>query len=266
MSALAAPRPAAGSHLAEVLRSEWCKLRSVRSTYWMLGAALLCNVGLAALLAIFLPDQLSAKDKATLDTTRVSLGGIHLSQVAFGVLGVVVVTSEYGSGMIRMTLAAVPQRRLLLAAKLVVLASVAFGVGLVSSFAAYFVFQACLSDASLRSSLGDPGVLRGLIGGGLYLTMLGALGLGLGAIARASAGAIAAIFSLLFVPPLLLELLPHSWNSTLRPYVPMEAGAQMFSTVQGPQALGPWSGFAVFALYAVLALVAGFIAIERRDA
>lgn len=254
------------SGFADILRSEFCKLRSVRSTYWTLVAAVVFNVGLAALEATVLPGHLSAHDKASLDAVRVSLGGIHLSQIAFGVLGVLVITSEYGTGMIRATLSAVPQRRLMLAAKAIVFAVIALIVGIVASFAAYFVFQAFLSGSSLRSSISDPGVLRAVIGGGLYLAVLGLLGLGLGAIIRVSAGAIAALFGLLFVPQILAELLPRSWQATITPYVPMEAGSQIFSAHHDAGSLGAWSGFGVFCLYAAVALGVGFVLINRRDA
>jgi hypothetical protein len=251
---------------ADVVRSELCKLLSVRSTYWTLGLAIVFNVGLAALLAIFLPDQLSAQDKATLDTTRVSLGGIHLSQVAFGVIGVLVITSEYGTGAIRASLSAVPQRRLLLVAKGAVFATIALAVALASCFAAYFAFQATMSDAGLRSDLTDPGVVRALAGGALFLTLLGLMGLGIGTIVRSSAGAIAGLMSLLFVPPVLLELLPQSWQTTIGPYMPMQAGAQIFSLQGETGALSPWAGLGVFGLYVTLALALAFVLINRRDA
>ncbi len=228
---------------ADVLRSEFCKLRSLRSTAWMLAAAVAFNVGLAALVAVVLPEHL----KENLDAVRISLGGLHLSQIAIGVLGVLVVTSEYDTGTIRVTLAAVPRRRLVLAAKAVVFAAVALVVGIVGSFAAYFVFRAFLSDAALRSSLGDPGVLRAVTGGGLYLTVLGLFGLGLGAILRSSAGAIAALFGVLFVPPLVLELLPHAWQETIGPYAPLDAGSQIYALRHDGSALGAWPGFGVFA-------------------
>ena len=122
---------------ADTLRAELCKLRSVRSTYWTLFAALAFNVGFAALEAIFLPGHLSDHDKATLDAVRVSLGGSHLSQIAFGVLGVLVITSEYTTGMIRVTLCAVPRRRLLLGAKATVFAATGLVVGIAVSFAAF---------------------------------------------------------------------------------------------------------------------------------
>jgi len=238
----------------------------VRSTYWTLFAAVASNVGLAVLLAIFLPRQLSAHEKATIDAVRVSLGGLHLSQIAFGVLGVLVITSEYDTGMIRATLGAVPRRRLLLAVKIIVFAVTALVVGIAAGFAAYFVFQAFLTGDSLRTSLGDPNVLRAVIGSGLYLVVLGLFGLGLGAIARSSAGAIAVLFAVLFVPSLIMALLPHSWQTTIGPYLPMDAGGAIFTVHQDSGSLGAWSGFAVFCLYATVPLVAAFVLINRRDA
>lgn len=263
-SARTSDRPLSG--FADILRSEFWKLRSVRSTYWTLFAAVVFNVGLAALEAVILPSHLSARDKANLDAVRISLGGIHLSQIAFGVLGVLVITSEYTTGMIRATLSAVPQRRLMLAAKAIVFTATALIVGIVASFAAFFIFQAFLSGNSLRSSIGDPNVLRAVIGGGLYLAVLGLLGLGLGAIIRVSAGAIAALFGLLFVPQLLSELLPQAWRDTIGPYFPMEAGSQVLSAHHEAGNLGAWSGFGVFCFYAAVALGIGFILITRRDA
>ncbi len=262
------PRPSYSprSRFADILRSEFCKLRSVRSTYWTLFAAVVFNVAVAALLAIFVPGHLSAHEKATIDATRVSLGGLHLSQIAFGLLGVLVITSEYGTGMIRATLSAVPQRRLMLAAKTIVFAVTALIAGIFACFAAYFVFQWFLSGDSLRTSLDDPGVLRAVTGGGLYLAVLGLFGLGLGAIIRFSAGAVATLFGVLFVPQLIVTLLPHAWQGTVGPYLPMQAGTAIFTVHREAAALGAWSGFGVFCLYAAVALVAGFVLINHRDA
>jgi hypothetical protein len=252
---------------ANVVRSEFCKLRSVRSTVWTLGAAMAFNVGLAVLAGIFIPGRLNSQEKATVDVVRLGLAGLHLSQIAFGVLGTLVITSEYGTGMIRATFSAVPQRRLVLMAKAIVLTVTSLVVGIGSSFAAFFAFQASLSEETFRTSIGDPEVLRAVAGGGLYLTALGLLGLGLGAIIRSSAGAIATLFGLLFVPPILLGLLPESWQTAIRPYVPLKAGSQIFvATQHDPASLGAWSGFGVFTLYTVLALVGGFALIKHRDA
>ena len=197
-AAITMPAAAPGSHrlaqFAGVLRAEFCKLWTVRATWWALTSVLAFNIATAVLLGIFLPSRLSAHDKATLDSTRVSLGGLHLSQVAIGLLGVLVITSEYGSGMIRATLAAVPQRRLMLAAKTLTFAAAATVTGLAASFAAYLLFQIFLpAGDAMRTTLMDPGVLRAVTGAGLYLAVLGLFGLGLGTILRSSAGAVAAL-------------------------------------------------------------------------
>jgi ABC-2 type transport system permease protein len=252
----------------DVLRSEFLKLRSVRSTFWTLTAAVISNIGLGALTAAVLAGRLSPAEKASADGVRLALAGTHLSQIAFGVLGVLVITSEYSTGMIRATLTAVPQRRTVLAAKAIVFTATALVVGTMSSSGAYLAFQAALPPGdSLKSSLSDPGVLRAVFGGGLYLAMLGLLGLGLGAVIRVSAGAIATLFGLLFVPPILLVMLPRTWQTGVGPYVPMQAGEQIYVAVSHEAAmLAPWTGFAVFTLYAALALGFGFFLISRRDA
>jgi len=263
-------RPAGGAvvHAREVVSSEWCKFRSVRSTWWALAAAAVFNIVTAAVLGIVLPRVLSARQQAAeADPVRLSLGGLHLSQVAIGVLGVLVITSEYGSGMIRASLAAVPARRLMLGAKTVVFATAALAAGLVTCFGAYLIFQAFLpvGDA-MRTSLGDPGVARAVTGAGLYLAALGLLGLGLGAVLRSGAGAISALFGLLFVPPLIMTLLPASWQDTAGRYLPMNAAESVYILHRQAHSLAPWTGFGVFCAYAAAALLAGFILMSRRDA
>jgi hypothetical protein len=264
-----APRPPAGlvPLFAGILRSESRKLRTVRSTSWTLLAVLAFNIVTAALLGVLLPGHLSAQQKATIDSVRVSLGGLHLSQVAIGLLGVLAVTSEYSSGMIRATLAAVPQRHLLLTAKALVFTAAAAATGIAACLAAYLVFQAFLpAGDAMRTTLADPGVLRAVTGAGLYLTVLGLLGFGLGAVLRSSAGAVAALFGVLFVPTLLVALLPSSWQGTIGPYLPMNAGDAIYTGRPEAHMLWPWAGFSVFCLYAAAALTAGFVLIGRRDA
>jgi ABC-2 type transport system permease protein len=252
---------------AGVLRSEARKLATVRSTTWAVLAAVAFNVIIAALLGALLPGHLSAHQKATIDSVRVSLGGLHLSQIAIGLLGVLAVTSEYSTGMIRATLAAVPQRRLLLTAKALVLTAAVAVTGIAACLAAYLAFQAFLpAGDAMRTTLTDPGVLRAVIGAGLYLTVLALLGFGLGAILRSSAGAVAVLFGVLFVPTLLVALLPSSWQDTLGPYLPMNAGDTIYTVLPEPHMLRPRTGFGVFCLYAAAAFAAGFVLIGRRDA
>jgi hypothetical protein len=270
MAAVTSPRhaaPTAQPHLVDVLRSEWCKFRSVRSTSWTMVAAVVSNIVIAGLAAVLIAPNLSTQDQATTDSIRLSLAGLHLSQIAVGVLGALIVTSEYGTGLIRTTFAAVPQRRVVLLAKTLVFTAAALVVGVSSCFVAYVVFEASLTGEELSASLGDPGVPRAIVGGGLYLVVLGLLGLGLGVIIRSSAGTIATLFGLMFVPSILIDLLPGSWQETVGPYLPMNAGNQIFIAVdRDPNSLGPWTGFAVFALYGVVAMVIGFVVIGRRDA
>jgi hypothetical protein len=252
---------------ANVIRAEFEKLRTVRSTLWTLLLAFAANVGFAALAAAVIAPRLSAADRFQADDVRLALAGIHLSQVAYGVLGALVITGEYGSGMIRATMAAVPRRRSLLAAKALVFTGVALLTSIASTFVAYLVFLAAVpANTPAGASLSSPGVARAVVGGGLYLTVLGLIGFGLGVVLRSSAGAIATLFGLLFVPPLLLDLLPGGWKTDVGPYIPMEAGGQIFVAVpHEAAALAPWTGFAVFCAYAAAALVAGFFIIDHRD-
>ena len=267
-SAITPPPGGIAAHAAEVLTAEWCKLRTVRSTFWSLAAVMAFNVATAAVLGVVLPRALSASQEADVrNPVGLSLAGLHLSQVAIGVLGVLAITSEYSSGMIRATLAAVPRRRLVLAAKTAVLAVTALAAGLAACYAAYFAFRVFLSAGSpLGIPLSSPGVARAVTGAGLYLAVLALFGLGLGAILRSSAGAIIALFGLLFVPRLIMALLPAPWQDTAGKYLPMTAGEAVYTVHPQAHALAPWAGFAVFCAYAAAALAAGFILIGRRDA
>lgn len=263
--------PAAGRYLADftnVTRAELSKLRTVRSTYAALLAAFAANIGLAVLAAAVIAPRLNARSRASVDVVQLALAGLHLSQIAFGVLGALVITSEYSSGMIRTTLAATPRRRTLLAAKALVLASVTLVAATASTFAAYLAFEAALPARTLTAtSLSDPGIARAVTGGGLYLTVFGLLGFGLGVLLRSSAGAIATLLGLLFVPPLLLDLLPGTWKNTIGPYIPMESGSQIYIAAhRDAAALGPWAGLGVFCLYAAAAVLAGLLLAGRRDA
>jgi ABC-2 type transport system permease protein len=277
MEAITTPQVSYGAmaEFSNVLRSEWTKLRSVRSTYWTLLVAIFLTIGLGALGAAFVPNHFRGRDAATFNATRLSLSGVNLAQIAIGVLGVLVITNEYGTGMIRATLSAVPQRRLVLAAKGVVFAATALVVGLLASFAAFFVTQAILSGEhpaafagrQLQASISDPGVFRAVAGGGLYLAALGLLGLGLGAIIRVSAGAISALFGVLFVLPIFsAAALPQSWQNTINPYLPLNAGGDIFKARLDSGDLGPWSGLGVFCIYVAVALAVGCVVITRRDA
>ena len=268
-SPTSSPSLSTGRHRGDftnLVRAELVKLTTLRSTYWALLVTFASNIGFAALTAAVLAPRLKPSDHV--DVVQLALAGLHLSQIAYGVLGALIITGEYGTGMIRTTFAAVPRRRTVLAAKTLVFAGTALITATISTVAAYLTFLAALPAHTLTgTAFSDPGVTRAVLGGGLYLTVYGLLGFGLGTLLRSSAGAIATLLGVLFVPPLLLDLLPGSWKTTIGPYIPMQSGTQIFVAARREAAgLAPWTGFAVFCLYAAVALLAGFAVINRRDA
>ena len=281
--------------LRGAMAAEWTKLWSVRSTMWTLAATAIAVVGLAALST----GTRSASDIVD-DPTRLSLIGIFLGQLIFGVLGVLVMSAEYGTGTIRATLAAVPRRPVVLAAKIIVFGAVALVVSEVFTFVAFGVGQAILSarhavgaqtaiaqhahalgvkvppsikglvSSSGTASLGQPGVLRAVVGAGLYLVVLGLLALGLATIIRHTAGAISAFVGVVLVLPLIVQALPASISNAVARYLPANIGIVMFSTNHVPDDLGPtfspWTGFALLVLYTVIVLGVGCWVLVRRDA
>jgi hypothetical protein len=257
---------------ADALNMEWVKFRTVRSTYWTLLFAVAATVGIGALVCVVHINRLShlsPGDRLEFEPVRFSLAGIQLAQLAVGVLGVLVISNEYTTGVIRATFTAVPQRRLVLAAKGVVFAVVILIVGEIASFSAFFVGQSILATKDLNVPLGDPGVLRAVIGAGLYLTVLGLLALGLGALVRHTAGAIATFFGLLLVLPGIVAALPQSWQDAIEKWLPVNAGEAIFRRGQAfgsSHQLAPWTGLGVFCAYAAAALIAAGILLARRDA
>ena len=253
----------------DALRSEFTKIRSTRSTYWTLLALVVVTVGIGALASAGAASHTQGLDRATFDATQQSLGGLYVGQLVIAVLGALTITSEYSTGMIRTSLAVQPRRGTLFAAKAVVFAAVSLVIGLVACFASFFIGQAILSGHHLNATLGDPNVLRAVIGGALFLTACGMLAYGLGAILRHTAGAITAAIGLLFVLSILVNFLPHSWQDHVDKWMPAIAGAQIWTTKPGsggPDLFTAWPGFAVLATYAAVAIVAGLVLFRTRDA
>ncbi len=198
------------------------------------------------------------------DWTLISLRGMFLAQLAVAVLGVLMVTGEYSTGMIRASLAAVPGRGLVLAAKVAVIGLATFVVSTIASLVAFLLGQAALSAHHFGVSLSSPGALRAVIGGGLYLTLVALLGVGLGFAIRSTGGALATVFGLLLVLPLLAQALPSSWH--VDKYLPLPAGTAVMNALPQSDSLAPWSGFGVFAIYVAVALGVGLVMLRRRDA
>jgi len=260
MSAALAPThsaapPLRGSALrvtqARVVRSEWTKLRSLRSTVYTLLVAVVLMIGIGATFAAIsasLPGGFDDGETAI----STSLSGTFFAQLAIGVLGVLIISGEYSTGSIRSSLAVVPGRLPMLWAKLVVFTGAVFSTMLLASFTSFFVGQALLSDKGMDASLSDPGALRSVVGAALYLAVVGLIGVALGALFRSTAAAISTVVVAFFVIAPLTMLLPASWAAHFVQYLPSNAGAMLLGGTYGvANPLSPWTGFAVMTAYAV---------------
>ena len=260
--------PGAAAGLGGALRSEFTKIRSVRSTYWTLFAMVVVTIGIGALACVGAINRPRGAGQLV-DPTQHSLIGLVLGQLIIVVLGALAITSEYSTGMIRTSLSVQPRRGTVLAAKGIVFTLVSLVSGLVASFGSFFIGQAILSTKNLNTSLGDPNVLRAVIGGGLFLAVCGMLAFGLGTLLRHTAAAISASIGVLFVLFVLVNFLPQNWQDHVDKWIPFNAGMQVWSTASQPgppQMFSAWTGFAVFLGYAVIAIIAGAIVFLRRDA
>jgi ABC-2 type transport system permease protein len=266
--ALDLPRSAGRVTFAGALRSEFTKIRSVRSTYWALLAMFVVVVGFGALASWGAASH--GPHGPFFDPARQSLAGLYIGQLIIGVLGVLVISSEYSTGMIRTTLTTNPHRGMMIAAKGVVFTAVAFVTSLITSFTAFFVGQALMSSHHMSTTLGSPNVLRAVIGGALFLTACGVLAFGLGLLIRHSAGGIGAMVAVLFVVTILINFLPQSWQNDVDKWIPALAGGQLWMAVAQPPGstpmFGPWPSFAVLCGYAAIAVAAGMILFRKRDA
>lgn len=254
---------------SRVCLSEWTKLRSLRSTLWSMFAAVILTAGLPCLVAAIVSSHwghMRPGEKAHRHPLDIALFSINISQLAIGVLGVLMITGEYSTGMIRATIGAVPKRLPVLWAKAAVYAVVAFALMLPCVLISFFATQAIVSKhAALKISFTDPGVARTVIGGALYLTVAGMFALALGAITRNTAGGIAVFAAIIFVIPPLLNILPTNWNNAISPYLPASAGGSIFSLTHGAHTLSPWPGFALFVGYTAFAMAVAALLLVRRD-
>ncbi|MEE6281323.1 ABC transporter permease subunit [Georgenia sunbinii] len=260
-----------------VMRSEWLKFWSLRSTYWAIGATLVSMVLMALLMAFGLSQSAEAGFDAGLDATMVLGLTYSMAQLVIAVLGVLMISGEYSTGMIRSTLAAVPSRLPVLGAKAILIVVVSFVVGVIGVGLSYLVTAPMLSDVGGAADLGDPDVLRMFWGTGLYLAAVGLFGLAIGALLRHSAGAIATVLGILLLLPIIFQLAMGAVDflQDFYPYLPTTAGERIIAidspgmemAMQGiPPLLDPWAGLGVFAIYIAVALTAAAVLLRRRDA
>ena len=244
------------------LAAEWTKLRSLRSTYWLLLVGAAAAMGLAVLITVGLGTGKVQVTDGTFDAAGISLFGVWFGQITFAVVGVLTVTSEYATGSIRTTLAAVPRRGRLLAAKLAAVGLVVLGIGLAISFAAFLIGQAVLAGQHRAVGLGDPGSLRAVLSAGGFLTAMALIGVALGVLLRSTIAAVLTVLGLGLGSSLLGGLFPAWVRNHVFHYLPGPLGNRIAATDPAPAvvdyvALGAW--------VAVLALLA-FVVIRRRDA
>jgi ABC-2 type transport system permease protein len=263
------PRSAGRVTFAGALRSEFTKIRSVRSTYWTLIAMFVVVVGFGALASAGAAHN-GGQHGPFFDPTRQSLAGLYIGQLIIAVLGVMVISSEYGTGMIRTTLTTNPHRGMMIAAKGVVFTLVALVTSLVTAFTAFFLGQALMSSDHINTTIGSPNVLRAVIGGALFLTACGVLAFGLGLLLRHTAAGIATAVGLLFVVTVVINFLPQSWQNHVDKWIPALAGGQVWMTKGQPPGSTPmysaWPSFAILCGYAALAVAAAVILFRKRDA
>jgi ABC-type transport system involved in multi-copper enzyme maturation permease subunit len=255
---------------ARVLVSEFTKFRTLRSTLWTLLVAVVLEIGISALFSAVTASQyhtFGPADRASFNPVSTSLGGMMFAVVAFGVLGVLMISGEYSTGMIRSSLTAVPRRLPVLWAKLAVFAGVIFSFSLVAGFISFFLGQALLNSHQLGVSLGAPGALRSVIGAALYVTVAGMIGVALGALFRNTAAGIATFAGVFFVIPPLTGLLPASISDHVTQYLPSSAGEAVWGGGRDiTNALSPWTGFALLCGYAVVLIAAAAVRLRRVDA
>ncbi|HEY0933556.1 MAG TPA: ABC transporter permease subunit [Trebonia sp.] len=290
--------PATGrAGLRGVLASEFTKLRSVRSTYWTIAALMVVSVGIAAIAGAAASSDLHSNpgDKALFDGTQASLiGFFEFGQLIIAVLGALTITSEYSTGMVRTSLTAMPRRGVLYSGKLIVFTTVTLVISLVTSFISFFLGQALLSGSGVSASLfhsvtvplnaqqtsgsvhfvgtytiTSGAVLTAVVGSALFVTVVALIAFGLGAIIRHTAGSITTVIGLMFVVPIIVQVLPSSWRDDIMRFFPDAAGRAVSVTVgQGSDShlWSTWPQFGVTALYAAVLLAVGAYLVRRRDA
>jgi ABC-2 type transport system permease protein len=285
-------QPAGRAGFFGTVRSEFTKIRSVRSTYWTLLALVLACVGIGALFSWGQTQRLASLHGGTrlngekappgayahiaaqihAQAASISLFGLLFGQLVIIVLGALAITSEYSTGMIRTSLTAMPRRLTIFSAKGLVFGLVALVTGEIISFLAFFAGQAILAAQHVSTTLGAPEVLRTVTGGGLFLAVCGLLSFGIGAMLRHTAGAIAAGIGLMFVLWILSQFLPgppSGWfgQEDLDKWIPFNAGSSIWENqANGLHPFSPWIGFAVFCCYAAAAVIGGLVVFLRRDA
>lgn len=264
-----AATPAGRYGMADLMRSEWTKLRTVRSTIWTLGMTALIGLAASAIATGFTRAHwagMPASNKASFHPVEVSLMGVYLGgTLLLGLLGILVMSGEHATGTIRATLAAAPRRPMVLGAKVLVFGTVSLVVAELVAFASFFLGQAFLTSPATHATLSSPGALRAVAGIGLFLCVVGLLALGIAVLVRHTAGAISAYVGVILVLPLIIGALPGSLQHQVERLLPVEIGSAMIGN-SAPDAFSPWTGFLILCGYTAAILALGTVLLVRRDA
>jgi ABC-2 type transport system permease protein len=270
--AASVPRLTERGHVtqARVVSSEWTKFATLRSTMWSLGVGMLLTLGFPILFATVTAarwGQMSPHERADRHPLDIALAGVNVAQLAIAVLGVLLITGEYSTGMIRSTMLAVPKRLPVLWAKLGVYAVVSFVLTLPALLVSFYASQAILDRHHLlQISISAPGVLRALVGGALYVVGVGIFAMAIGAIVRSTAGGIGLFAGIFFVIPPLMNIFPTNWNNAISRWLPSEAGRQLFALTKDPNRYAQWPSGAIFLGYCIVAIAIAAVLLRRRDA
>lgn len=260
--------------MTDALRAEWAKLRTLTATWWLLAGVIALTVGASAGIAASTHASPGGHGAAGPDPTKLALIGLDLGQAVVAVLAVLAVTDEYAAGMIRVTLAAVPRRGVMLGAKAINLTGLALLIGVPAVAGCLVVGRLLLPGAGLDPAHGYPLIaiasgptLRAAIGSVLYLALIALLSLGIGAVVRDTAVSTGVVLGLLYLPPLFALLVSGPWRRHIEQIAPMSAGLAIQAT-QRLHALpiSPWAGLGVLAGWSAAALVVGGVALRARDA
>lgn len=260
-----------------VLRSEWIKLRSLRSTIWSYGIVIAISLGMALIMSLSMVNGMNggadagsapAEQQAQF-VLQSSVFGVYFGQLVAGVLGVLVISGEYTTGMIRSTLAAVPKRLPALAAKAGVLFAATFVVGLLANLSAFVLSSVIFAGIDVSASLAEPGVFLPLLGGALYLALVAVFALGVGTMLRSSAGGIAAVLGLILLLPTVLQMIPADWAHDLIPYLFSSAGMSMFTSTTAEataDGFGFWLNLLIVLGWVGASIAGAAVLLKRRDA
>ena len=273
-------QPAADTHLrfGGVLRSEWIKLRSLRSTVWSYLIVIALSLGMSLIMSLSVVNgwnggadaSAAPAEQQTQLVLQSSVFGVYFGQLVVAVLGVLVIGGEHTTGMIRSTLAAVPTRLPVLASKAVVLFAATFVVGTLSALGAFLTASIVMADHGISASITEPDVVLTLLGGALYLALIAVFALGVGTMLRSSAGGIAVVLGLLLLLPAVLQMIPADWAHDLIPYLLSSAGISAFigaasseEIVEGPNA---WQSSLIVLAWVGASIGGGAVLLHQRDA